>query len=95
MFGSDWTCFVFPKPFGVNNQGAGFMTCSQKVLLNAHKILVGKRGAKRQLHRPRFRWKNTFCVKERDCECIGLHSVGSEGYGPTAGCCRHGDERLA
>jgi hypothetical protein len=41
--------------FGVNIQVAGFMTCSQKVHLNAYRILVGKHGGKRQLHRPRFR----------------------------------------
>jgi hypothetical protein len=73
--------------FGVNNKGAGFMTCSQKVYLNVDRILVGKPGGKSQLHRPKFRWKgNKFCVKETDCECTVLHSVGSEGYGPTAGC---------
>ena len=71
------------------------MTCRQKAHLNAYRILVGKYGGKRQLHRRRFRWKDMFCVKETDCECIGVHSVGSEGYGPTMGCCRHGDELSA
>jgi len=64
--------------------------------LKCARSLVGKHGGKRQLHRPRFRWKdNKFCVTETDCECIGLQSIGSEECGPTAGCCRRGDERSA
>jgi len=61
----------------VNYQRPGFMTSSQKVHLNLHRILVGKHGGKIHLHRPTFRWKNNkFCVKETDCEYIGtIHLV--------------------
>jgi hypothetical protein len=53
-----------------------------------YKVLLGKPEGKRQLVRPRRRWKDEIRMDLRECR---VDPVGS-GQGPVAGSCEYSDE---